>query len=65
MRVGKNNIYLETFVNGVLWKRHDITNENEQKVDAYCKNAMMLKTVELHELITPRKLQVGKINKLV
>ncbi|CAB5225954.1 hypothetical protein UFOVP756_23 [uncultured Caudovirales phage] len=57
--------YLEVYVNGKLHKRHDITNESEQKVDAYCKNAMMFETVELHELVTDRPLQVGKINKLV
>jgi hypothetical protein len=62
---GKNITYLEVYVNGTLHKRHDITNESEHKVDAYCKNAIMLKTVELHELITDRLLPVGKINSLV
>jgi hypothetical protein len=57
--------YLEVYVQGTLHKRHDITNESEQKVDSYCKNAMMFETVELHELITDRLLPVGKINKLV
>jgi hypothetical protein len=57
--------YLEVYVNGTLHKRHDITNESEEIVDAYCSNAMMFETVELHELVTDRPLQVGKINKLV
>ena len=57
--------YLEVYVNCKLHKRHDITNENEEKVDAYCANAMMFETVELHELVTDRLLPVGKINKLV
>jgi len=60
-----NKRYLEVYVNGTLHKRHDITNESENKVDAYCSNAMLIETVELHELVTDRPLQIGKINSLV
>jgi hypothetical protein len=59
-----NKTYLEIYVNGILHKRHDITNEDEEKVKAYCANAMMFETIEIQERVTKRKLKLGQINKL-
>jgi hypothetical protein len=65
MRIGKNNIYLETFVNGILWKRHNITSESKKKVVKYMNLGLSFKTVSFHMLVTDRLLPVGKINNLV
>ena len=62
---GKNITYLETFVNGILWKRHNITRESKKKVVKYMNLGLSFKTVSFHMLITDRLLPVGKINSLV
>jgi len=59
-----NRTYLEIYVNGILHKRHDITNEDEEKVKNYCDNIKGIKTIEIQERTTKRKLKLGQINKL-